>query len=91
MDFNGVIINDEPLHMKGYQEILKAEGIDLTEEEYYASLGMDDKAFILAAHARAGREISDINLQKMIVEKTAEWRGMVDAEIPLFEGAENFV
>ncbi len=91
MDFNGVIINDEPLHMKGYQEILKSEGIDLTEEDYYASLGMDDKAFILTAHARAGREISDINLQKMIVEKTAKWREMVDAEIPLFEGTENFV
>ena len=26
MDFNGVIINDEPLQMKAYQEILKDEG-----------------------------------------------------------------
>ena len=91
MDFNGVIIDDEPLQMKAYQEILKSEGIDLTEEEYYTSLGMDDKAFVQAAHARAGREISDVNLQKIITEKTARWRTFVDAEIPLFEGVENFV
>ena len=31
-DFNGVIINDEPVHMRAYQEVLKADGIDLTEE-----------------------------------------------------------
>ncbi len=91
MDFNGVIIDDEPLHMRAYQEILKGEGIDLTEADYYASLGMDDRAFIHAAHARAEREISDVNLQKIMDEKTANWRKLIDAEIPLFEGVENFV
>lgn len=91
MDFNGIIIDDEPLHMRAYQEILKAEGIDLTEEDYYASLGMSDAAFIDAAHGRARREVSDINRQKIIDAKTAKWRTMVEKEIPLFEGAENFV
>ena len=52
---------------------------------------MDDKAFIHAAHARAGREISDVNLQKIITEKTAKWRTFVEREIPLFEGVENFL
>jgi len=90
-DFNGVIIDDEPLHMRAYQEILKSEGIDLTEEDYFASLGMNDKAFIQATHARVDREISDVNLQKIMTEKTAKWRTFVEAEIPLFEGVENFV
>ncbi len=31
MDFNGVIINDEPIQMRAYQEVLKADGIDLSE------------------------------------------------------------
>ena len=39
MDFNGVIINDEPVQMRAYQEVLKEEGIDLTEADYFASLG----------------------------------------------------
>jgi hypothetical protein len=43
----------------------------LTEEDYYSSLGMDDKAFIRAANERAGREISDVNLQKIMDAKTA--------------------
>jgi beta-phosphoglucomutase len=91
MDFNGVIIDDEPLHMQAYQEILKGEGIDLSEEDYYASLGMDDRAFVEAAHGRAGREISQINSQKIIELEAAKWRSLIEREIPLFEGAENFV
>ncbi len=91
MDFNGVIIDDEPLHLRAYQEIFKGEGIDLTESDYYASLGMDDKAFVNAAHARAGREISDVNRERIIEAKSASWRKLVDAEIPLFAGIENFV
>jgi len=90
-DFNGVIIDDEPLHMQAYQEILKSEGIDLTEEDYYASLGMDDRAFIDRAHRSAGREISEINRQKMMEAKTEKWRTLVEREIPLFPDAENFV
>ncbi len=46
MDFNGIIINDEPLQMQAYKEILQGEDINLTEEEYYSSLGMDDKTFV---------------------------------------------
>ena len=91
LDFNGVIIDDEALHLRAYQEILKAEGIDLTEEDYYASLGMNDSAFIDAAHARAGREISDINRQKIAAAKTAKWRTLVEKDMPLFPDAENFV
>src|SRR5438067_1850978 len=42
-DFNGVIIDDEPLHQKAYFEVLSAHGIEQTSEEYYGSLGMEDE------------------------------------------------
>ncbi len=70
MDFNGVIINDEPLQMKAYQEILKAEAIDLTEEDYYGSMGMDDVTFIEAAYKRAGKDlIGQSNRRKFAMRK----------------------
>ena len=91
MDFNGVIINDEPLQMQAYQEILKNEGIELTEADYYASLGMDDRTFIAAAHRRAGKEVSAEKNKAINDAKTARWREIVDKEMPIFEGVENFV
>lgn len=91
MDFNGVIINDEPLHLKAYQEVLKAAGIDLTEADYYACLGMDDRAFIKNAFERAGKECPEDKIAEIMDAKTAGWRGLVETEIPLFDGAVDFI
>jgi beta-phosphoglucomutase len=44
MDFDGVIVNSEPLHFYAFHQILQAEGIALSEEEYYRELiGFDDR------------------------------------------------
>src|SRR5580700_3613292 len=43
-DFDGVIVNSEPLHFFAFHEVLKAEKIELTEDEYYRELiGFDDR------------------------------------------------
>lgn len=91
MDFNGIIINDEPLQMQAYQEILKDENIELTEKDYYSCLGMDDKTFVEAAFKRAGRECSAEKNKEITDAKTERWREAVVKEVPLFDGVENFV
>jgi len=90
-DFNGVIIDDEPIQMKAYQEILKKEDIDLTEEDYMSSLGMDDKTFINAAYARAGKTPEANKVLEITLAKSNRWREMIADNLPLFEGAENFI
>lgn len=91
MDFNGVIIDDEPLQMRAYQELLKADGIDLTEEQYAASHGMDDRTFVEAAFRRAGREPDASRTSEIIASKIKLWRGMIADELPIFPGVENFI
>lgn len=91
MDFNGVIINDEPIQMRAYQEILKGEGIDLTEDDYYASLGMDDRTFVAAAFERAGKSIENTEMDDIILAKSAKWKTIVESEMPLFDGIVDFV
>ena len=42
-DFDGVIANSEPLHLRAYQAVLRIEGVDLEEADYYDRyLGFDD-------------------------------------------------
>ena len=42
-DFDGVLANSEPLHLRSYQAVLSAERITLDEADYYARyLGYDD-------------------------------------------------
>lgn len=91
MDFNGVIINDEPIQMRAYQEVLKDEGIDLTEADYYASLGMDDRTFVKAAFERVGKSIDGVDVDEIVASKSAKWKTLVDNELPLFDGIDGFV
>jgi HAD superfamily hydrolase (TIGR01509 family) len=92
MDFNGVIINDEPLQMKVYAGLLKDEGIELTEEGYYSCGGMDDETFLREQFRRAGRtDVTDAEITGLIQKKTAKWREVVTGDVPLFEGVENFI
>ncbi len=91
MDFNGVIIDDEPIQMQAYQEILKNESIELTEEDYYKSLGMDDATFVENAYSRAGKKPETNKVLEITQAKTNLWREMIADELPIFPGVENFI
>jgi beta-phosphoglucomutase len=90
-DFNGVIVDDEPLQMEAYKEVLGHEGLTVTEADYYGSLGMDDRAFVRAAYGRAERELTDETLARVIEGKTAAHRKLLEGELPLFPGVVNLI
>ena len=81
-DFNGVIIDDEPLQLEAYKEVLGREGLTVKEAEYYGSLGMDDRAFVRAAFERAERELTDETLSRVIEAKSAAHRKLLEGELP---------
>src|SRR5215213_706321 len=90
-DFNGVVVDDEPLQMKAYQEVLGREGLAVTEAEYYGSMGMHDVAFLRAAYARGERELDDDTLRRVMQAKTEAHRKLLGEEPPLFPGVVTFV
>ncbi len=90
-DFNGVIIDDEPIQMKAYQEILKAEGLTLTEEDYFSCLGMDDTTFVNAIYKLAGKKPEANKVLELSIAKTNRWRELITDELPLFEGITDFI
>ena len=54
-DFDGVLADSEPLHLRVYQELLAAENITLPPAEYYARyLGYDDVGRFRGTRARQG-------------------------------------
>ena len=89
-DFNGVIIDDETIQMKAYQEILKGHEIALTEELYFGALGMDDKTFVRSMFGHAKKPLSDPLLEKVLDAKTELHRQMIE-ELPLFPGVVTFL
>jgi phosphoglycolate phosphatase len=89
-DFNGVIIDDEPLQMAAYKEVLAGQGIDLTESDYYSALGMDDRTFVRAAFERAKKKLSEDVLQLILDDKTVRHRKLIE-QLPLFPGVVTFL
>jgi beta-phosphoglucomutase len=58
-DFDGVVVNSEPLHFQAFREVLATEGIDLTEEEYYRDLiGFDDKGAVRKLYELRGLRLA---------------------------------
>ena len=54
-DFDGVIVNSEPLHFQAFAEVLAAEQVELSEEEYYRELiGFDDKGAFRHLYEKRG-------------------------------------
>lgn len=90
-DFNGVIIDDEPVQLRAYRDVLAAHGLSLTDEEYYGLLGADDSTFVRAIFERAGKPLSDETLSAVIERKTELHREAIKDELPLFPGVVTFI
>jgi len=90
-DFNGVIIDDETIQMKAYQEVLRGHEIDLKEEWYFSGLGMNDKTFVQAMFDRAKKPLTDPVLETVLGAKIDLHRQMIEDELPLFPGVLTFL
>ncbi|MDM7923741.1 MAG: HAD family phosphatase [Pyrinomonadaceae bacterium] len=91
MDWNGVVINDEQVQCEAYKSVFKEHGVELTDEGYYARMGMNDRAFTTSVFEEAGKTLDDATLAGLIEAKGAKWRESIEKDIPLFPGVENFV
>src|SRR5438132_13760134 len=87
-DFNGVIIDDEPLHLELFRRVLAEEGVALSDEDYHDKyLGYDDRGCFVAALADAGREGvagDPAFINELITRKAAYYRRAMDERYLLF-------
>ncbi len=88
LDFNGTIINDEPIHRQLIDELLLAENLRPAPRNYrQICLGKSDQACLLELLADQGRSIGELQLQKLLTQKTAAYQQRLAAmaELPIYE------
>ncbi len=91
-DFDGVIANSEPLHLRAFQRALGDEGIVLTSEEYYARyLGYDDVGAFQALGRDRGLEMSAARIAALVERKGLRLKEVMEAGGVLFPGAADFI
>jgi len=92
-DFNGVLVDDEPIHLELFQRVLGEEGVELREEDYYRRyLGFDDRGCFAAVLADAGRPAGAAAIARLIARKAAYYRERIRRDgYPFFAGAAELV
>lgn len=92
-DFNGVLVDDEPVHFELFQCVLREEGLELSSDEYYEEIvGYDDEDGFAAVYERSGRELMDGELARLVARKAELYRQRMDGGgYPFFPGAEDLV
>lgn len=87
-DFNGVIVNDEPLHLELIQQVLQEEGIFISAETCRAlCLGVPDHAGFRAVLATQPTMLdAEAQLQRLLTRKAAAYLQAIRERDLLFPG-----
>jgi len=86
-DFNGVIVDDEPVHFRLFQKVLEEEGVQLSKEYYYTRyLGMDDFDCFAAALRDGGKPQLEKKIPEMIARKSKYYDQEMATNTPFVPG-----
>jgi beta-phosphoglucomutase len=91
-DFNGVILNDEPLHFRAMQEAVAGLGVHVTEQEYWDRyLPLDDWSCLSAICRDKGRRLTDEEQAHALSHKMRAYQRLLQGGYPLFPGVAQFI
>ena len=93
-DFNGVIINDEPLHEKLIEQILIEENLRPIPGEFQqVCLGRSDRVCLTELLNRRGRVVSESYLIQLMQRKAQAYQQQLDSmqKLPLYSGLDDLI
>jgi beta-phosphoglucomutase len=88
LDFDGVIADTEPLHLRAFQDVLEEVGVALSADDYYARyVGLDDWG-LARTLAEDWPQLSGqaSQLRAIVARKWARYETFISAAPVLFEG-----
>jgi len=88
-DFDGVLADSEPLHLRVYQELLEPEGIHLDFATYSTKyLGFDDVGVFQQIGKDYGLLLGDEEIEILVEEKSRRFEALVSSGNVLYPGAD---
>ncbi|KAF0218553.1 MAG: HAD family [Geobacteraceae bacterium] len=86
-DFDGIIVDTEPLHYKAFQEILVPLGLGYSWEEYLRRyIGFDDRDAFREAFRAGGKTIDGQELKVLIDQKAGAFSRIIDSGVEPYPG-----
>lgn len=92
LDYNGVVVNDEPLHFASFRDVLATHNLKLDARTYYAEyLGFDDRSAFVEAWRRANRTITGELLRVLVEDKAQRYAQLTSSGVPPVTGSPAFM
>lgn len=86
-DFDGIIVDTEPLHYKSFQQVLAPLGFEFTWQEYLDDyIGFDDRDAFREAFAAHNRELSINELHSLISQKALAFQNVIKDGVSAYPG-----
>jgi HAD superfamily hydrolase (TIGR01509 family) len=87
-DFDGVIVDTEPIHWQAFREVLLPLGIPLSWEEYAGRyMGFDDRDAFREGYRDHGRPLDPETLADLVAAKSRAFQEILRAGVRPFPGA----
>jgi len=91
-DFDGVLVDTEPLHLRAFQKVLAEEDLPLSERDYYTKyVGLDDKGCFQAVLSENGRPATSETIQCLVDRKAGLFLTQLKTDLIVYPGIAEFV
>ena len=91
-DFDGVIVDTEPLHYAAFQRLLEPLGLGFSWADYVATyMGFDDRDAFIEAFSGAQAGLSPARLQELIDMKAAVFQEVIRDGISAYPGVVSLI
>ena len=91
-DFDGVLVDSEPLIFELTKKMAAKEGWKLTKEEYYRDyLALDDRGIVGRLYRSHGRKVDAARRDALVAWKAREYEELIRDGLPPLAGAVEFV
>jgi beta-phosphoglucomutase-like phosphatase (HAD superfamily) len=87
-DFDGVLVDSEPVHLAAFNDVLSPRGITITEHEYATRfLSLDDAGVFRAVLAHAGGTLREEEIRALVAAKSPRFLERFEEAFRAFPGA----
>ena len=92
LDFDGVLVDSEPVHLAAFNDVLAAHGIAISEKEYVEQyLSLDDAGVFRSTLSRGGATLREEEVRACVAAKAPRFMARFEDGFRTFAGAPEFV
>lgn len=91
-DFDGVLVDSEPVHLAAFNDVLADRGIAIDPDTYAQRyLSLDDAGVFRAVLSDGGRPLREEDVRAMVAAKSPRFLARFEAQFRVFPGAAELI